>query len=285
MIRYASAMTPTDPGARAQLASRTIEDFGRQWTHFQENEGWYASVDFLRDVCGPLLDLSALQGARVAEIGSGTGRIVRMLLEAGAAHVFAVEPSAAMDVLRRNLADVSTQVTPMHVTGEGLPAALDLDFVFSIGVLHHVPDPDPVVAAARAALRPGGRILVWLYGHEGNGLYLALARPLRALTTRLPRAALLATAAVLDRTLDVYRWLCRKAPASWPLPLRGYLLRVLDPLTRAQRRLVIYDQLNPSYARYYRAEEARALLERNGFREVRLHHRHGYSWTVIGEKP
>ena len=284
MIRSAIAMTPTEPGARAPLAARTIEDFGRQWTHFQGNEGWYASLDFLRDVCGPLLDLQALAGARVAEIGSGTGRIVRMLLEAGAAHVFAVEPSAAMDVLQRNLLDVADRVTPLCVTGDALPADLGLDFVFSIGVLHHVPEPGPVVAAAYAALRPGGRIVVWLYGHEGNGLYLALSTPLRAVTTRLPRRALLALAAVLDRGLDAYRWLCRKTPEALPLPLRSYLLKVLGPLSRAQRRLVIFDQLNPAYARYYRESEARALLEQAGFRDVRLHHRHGYSWTVTGEK-
>ena len=278
-------MTPTDPAARAQLASRTIEDFGRQWTRFQENEGWYASLDFLRDVCLPLVDPSELQGARVAEVGSGTGRIVRMLLEAGSSHVFAVEPSDAMEVLLRNVADVRDRVTPLRVRGDALPEGLGLDWVFSIGVLHHVPDPDPVVAAIHAALRPGGRVLVWLYGHEGNGLYLALARPLRAVTTRLPERALLACTAALDRGLDAYRWLCRKAPAVLPLPLRGYLLRVLDPLPREQRRLVIYDQLNPAYARYYREAEARALLERGGFRNVRLHHRHGYSWTVTGEKP
>ena len=60
---------------------------------------------------------------------------------------------------------------------------------------------------------------------------------------------------------------------------------VLARFPRDKRRLVIYDQLNPAYAKYYREHEARALLSDAGFRNVRLHHRHGYSWTVIGEKP
>jgi hypothetical protein len=38
-------------------------------------------------------------------------------------------------------------------------------------------------------------------------------------------------------------------------------------------------------ARYYKEAEARALFEEAGFRDVRLHHRHGYFWTVIATKP
>lgn len=276
---------PAEPTGSRRPGERTIEDFGRQWTAFPQNEGWYASTEFLRDVLGPLLDPEELRGARVAEIGSGTGRIVRMLLETGARHVVAVEPSAAMDVLAANLRDVADRVTLLRVTGDRLPAEPPLDCVVSIGVLHHVPDPDPVVRAVHAALRPGGRFVVWLYGREGNGLYLALARPFRAVTTRLPHRALVALSVALDRGLDVYRLLCRSAPPRLPLPLRDYVARVLEPLSREQRRLVIYDQLNPAHARYYRRDEARALLERNGFRNVRLHHRHGYSWTVVGETP
>ena len=68
-----------------------------------------------------------------------------------------------------------------------------------------------------------------------------------------------------------------------PLPLRLYLQTVYSRLAPDKRRLVIYDQLNPAYAKYYREHEARSLLEQNGFRNVRTHHRHGYSWSVIGE--
>ena len=75
------------------LTSRTIDDFGDQWTRYANNDGYYGSSDILVDVFGPLLPPEALKGKKVLEIGSGTGRIVHMLLAAGAAHVTAVEPS------------------------------------------------------------------------------------------------------------------------------------------------------------------------------------------------
>lgn len=260
---------------------RTIGDFGEQWAHYAENEGYYASLDLLRDALGPLLDLSELRGVRAADIGSGTGRIVRMLLEAGAEHVVAVEPSDAARGLRAWAADSGGRVEVIHGRGEALPPGLDLDLVISIGVIQFIPDPAPVLRAAREALRPGGRLVIWVYGREGAGAYLWPLRALRAVTTRLPHAALSALCSALNVLLDVYIALCR-----WlPLPLRGYARNTLARLSRPVRKLVLYDQLNPSYVRFYRREELQQLIEAAGFRDVRLHHRRGYSWTALGVKP
>ena len=88
-----------------------------------------------------------------------------------------------------------------------------------------------------------------------------------------------ADSVTINVALDAYIFLCR----FLPLPMRKYMRNVLARFPRSVRRLTIYDQLNPAYAKYYREDEARALLERHGFRNVRTHHRHGYSWSVAGE--
>jgi SAM-dependent methyltransferase len=268
-------------GMETDLQTRTIEDFGRQWTTYTDNAGFYGSVDLLADMVSPFLDLSDFSGKRVADIGSGTGRIVAMLLQAGAAQVIAVEPSDAFDVLRSNLASAGGRVVPMHLLGEELPPALELDLAVSMGVLHHIPEPDATVRAVRDALAPGGRFLVWLYAHEGNRLYLALVLPLRRLTRRLPGWTLTGLGHFLNILLDIYIFVCR----FLPLPKRAYIENVIGQFDRRKRYLVIYDQLNPAYAKYYTQQEARDLLGRSGFTDVKAHHRHGYSWTVIGTKP
>lgn len=262
------------------LGERTIADFGEQWTRFTTNDGFYASLELLRDICEPLLPVADIRGLTVAEIGSGTGRIVQMLLAAGAAHVTALEPSVAFDVMERNLAPVADRVTLVRAAGDQLAPGLDLDLVVSIGVLHHIPEPDPVVRAASEALRPGGRILVWLYGREGNSAYLSFVLPLRWMTTRLPPGPTLALARVLSATFTGYMAVSRVVP----LPLRGYIRNVIGHFTPARRTEVIYDQLKPAFAKYYTRAEALALLASNGFHDVRIHHRHGYSWTVTGIK-
>ena len=264
----------------SDLRRRTIEDFGEQWLAFRDNPGYYGSVDLLADFFGPLLPLASVNGSRVAEIGSGSGRIVNMLLDAGAAHVVALEPSDAMTVLRENTADRAQRITYVHDTGDSLSPGMELDLVVSIGVLHHIPDPLPVVAAGRGALRPGGQFLAWLYGREGNEAYLRFAEPLRKITTRLPHSLLVGLSGVLSVLLDLYIVICR-----WiRLPMHGYMRGVLAKVPRRTLQRIVYDQLNPAYARYYSQDEAARLLADAGFVDVTTHHRHGYSWTVIGRK-
>ena len=265
----------------SERQARTIADFGEQWTEYPDADGYFGSVDLFDDIFQPLVSARDVAGRRVAEIGAGIGRFVNILARAGASHLVALEPSAAFVVLRRNTERFRDRITYLNVTGDQLPASADLEYVFIIGVLHHVPEPDPVVRAACRGLKPGGKLAVWLYGREGNGLYLLLVQPLWLVTRRLPHRLLeWAVAAIYPMF-----W-CYMTASRWlPLPLAAYMRRVMVPLTPAKRRLVIYDQLNPAYAKYYTRQEAHDVLARHGFTDIRLHHRHGYSWTVIGTRP
>ena len=119
----------------ASRDDQTIRDFGDQWTHYGDNDGYYGSVELLGDMLGPLVSFDELRGARVVDIGSGTGRIVRMLLDAGVHSVLAVEPSVGVETLRRNVSAFGDRVEVMHARGDELPAGRDLDFAISIGVI------------------------------------------------------------------------------------------------------------------------------------------------------
>jgi len=259
---------------------QTIKDFGQQWLRYTDSDGFFGSMELFSDMIYPFLKPGDIKNCEVSEIGSGAGRIVNMLLEAGAKHIIALEPSDAFQVLRRNIWEPE-KVTCLKITGDLLPAYGNLDYIFSIGVLHHIEDPAPVVDAAFKALRSGGHFIVWLYGKEGNRLYLALISPLRVFTKRLPHFILVFLVEIMYWPLVLYMKFCHRLR----LPLRGYMLSVLEKMSPEKRRLIIYDQLNPSYAKYYTRQEAEKLLIDGKFRDVRTHHRHGYSWTVIGTKP
>ncbi len=263
------------------LQTQTIADFGEQWTAYPDTEGFFASAELFNDIFSPLVTDRDVAGCRVAEIGAGAGRFVAVLARAGAAHIVAVEPSDAFRVLQENTAGFRDRITYLKTTGDQLRTDDALDYVFVIGVLHHIPDPDPVVAAAFRALRSGGKLAVWLYGREGNALYLALVRPLWWLTRRLPHRGLDLFVRLIYPLFWCYMTACRRIQ----LPLAPYMRHVIVPLTPAKRRLVIYDQLNPAYAKYYTRAEAHAALSRVGFVDIRLHHRHGFSWTVLGTRP
>jgi SAM-dependent methyltransferase len=267
--------------ASDDLQARTISDFGEQWTSYPDSDGYFGSPELFNDFYAPLVSVTDLAARRVAEIGAGTGRFVNVFGAAGAAHIVALEPSSAFAVLREKTRRFADRITYLNLTGDKLPPTGDLDYVFAIGVLHHIPNPDPVVAASFQALRRGGHLAVWLYGREGNTLYLLLVRSLWRLTRRLPHRGL----HLFVRLLYPFFWCYMTACRALPLPLAAYMQRVMRPLTPDKRRIVIYDQLNPAYAKYYTRGEAEGLLARHGFSNVQLHHRHGISWTVVGTKP
>ncbi|MCB0367355.1 MAG: class I SAM-dependent methyltransferase [Bdellovibrionaceae bacterium] len=262
------------------LREKSIEDFGDQWTRYQDNEGYYGSSALFADMLSGLMTAPEFVGKEVLDVGSGTGRIVHMILTAGAQTVHAVEPSKAMDVLRQNLAPFGDRVVCHQVAGDQIPN-VQVDLATSIGVLHHIPEPEPVVKKVFAVLKPGGRFLFWVYGYEGNEAYLRLIMPLRKLTARLPDFLLRGFCHLLNVALAVYVLLCRVLP----LPLRGYMNEVIGHFSWKKRFLVIFDQLNPAYARYYTGDEAEKLMADGGFTQIQRSHRHGYSWTVIGVKP
>lgn len=282
-IKPAKKMTDPHGGndrKNAKLTEQTIRDFGDQWKRFTDNSGYYGSRQLFEDIVGPLLKREDIRGKIVADIGSGTGRIVQMLLDSGAANVTALEPSKAYDVLVQRFQQIEERVICRNVKGEAIADLGPFDLIFSIGVLHHIPDPDPVVLAALGSLKPGGAFVAWVYGKEGNLPYLWIAKPLRLLTKKLPDPIVDALVRLLDLPLSAYIKMC----GFIALPMRGYMCDVLGRMSKDKRRLIIFDQLNPAYAKYYSQDEARILFERAGFKEIVLHHRHAYSWTILGRK-
>src|SRR4051812_31114167 len=101
----------------SNLSEKTIEDFGEQWTTFTDNEGYYGSTELFADVVGPLISPEAISGLTVADIGSGTGRFVSILLLLGARHVYAVEPSKAFRVLKDNTAAQADRISYLNIPG------------------------------------------------------------------------------------------------------------------------------------------------------------------------
>jgi SAM-dependent methyltransferase len=264
-----------------ELRDRTIRDFSVQWTKYTTHVGYHGSAEWIQDVLGDLFSLTEFNGKRVADIGSGTGRIVDIILDNGAAHVIAVEPSQGFEALKQRTVTRADRITYINAPGEALPADSNIDYCIAFAMLHHVPDPRPIVDAAFRALKPGGRMLVWLYGLEGNASYLFWVEPLRRITVKLPHWALVMVSQFLLWMTDVYALACRVLP----LPLKDYMLNTYLRFTRERRRLVIYDQLNPAYAKYYSRDEAYHLLADAGFTDVRLRHYRDYSWTAVGTKP
>ena len=113
----------------------------------------------LRDRCG------LRTGAKVLEVGPGTGQATRRLLELGAGPLVAVEPDPRLaDFLRKSVGD---RVEIRETTLEDAELENDFDLAAAASSFHWV-DEETGLARLRAALRPGGWLAIWWtsYGDE-----------------------------------------------------------------------------------------------------------------------
>ncbi|MFD9001009.1 class I SAM-dependent methyltransferase [Streptomyces sp. NPDC059582] len=111
-----------------------------------------ALFDAVEDLAG-----RPLNGARVADIGAGTG-IATGLLHARGADVIAVEPGEGMAAqLRRSLPEVPL----VRGNGNALPlATASVDFL-TYAQAWHWTDPTYAIPEALRVLRPGGALALW----------------------------------------------------------------------------------------------------------------------------
>ncbi len=260
---------------------QTISDFTGQWKIFPDNGGYFVSNKLFEDSLAGLLPLSFFQDKAVGDLGSGTGRIVRWLFEAGAKHVFAIEPAQSHETLRENTKNYSQNITYINKPGDQIDIKEQMDAMVSLGVISYIPDLGPVFKATFNALKPGGKFFILAMSYEGNEFYCSFALPLRAMTTVIPDWALHVLSQTLAVPSSIYGFVCKLLP----LPMNTYFNSVFNKMAWHDRVMLIFDQLNPSYAKYYKKEELSDSFKKAGFVNIQAVHRYGYSWAICGEKP
>jgi len=139
-----------------------VED-DRRWVFNRLAADYAARPGYPDALVARLLELAGGPGARVAELGAGTGLLALALARAGA-EVHAVEPARAMLEALRAAASAARSalgaVTPVHATGEasGLPGGA-FQLVVLADALHWVDAARAGQEAARL-LAPGGAVAV-----------------------------------------------------------------------------------------------------------------------------
>lgn len=147
----------------------TVEGFGEEWARFDQQglseaelRGWFEKYFSLF----PWGSLPL--GARGFDVGCGSGRWAKFVApRVGALHCIDAS-SQALAVARRTLS--ASPNCEFHQASVGaLPLAdASMDFGYSLGVLHHVPDTAAAIAACARALKPGAPFLVYLYYRFDN---------------------------------------------------------------------------------------------------------------------
>jgi SAM-dependent methyltransferase len=150
--------------AERNIDEKTVRSFGEEWSAYDQSrlsdEESARRFDEYFSVF-PWDDLP--DGAVGADIGCGSGRwALRVAPRVGALHCIDASEQA-LAVARQNLAgQPNCRFHQASVDAISLPPG-SMDFCYTIGVLHHVPDTLEGIKACVALLKPGAPLLIYLY--------------------------------------------------------------------------------------------------------------------------
>ncbi|MDQ4123533.1 MAG: methyltransferase domain-containing protein [Acidobacteriota bacterium] len=265
--------------------AQTAKNFGWQWTRFtQEDEryaeqflGWLQPVkpDFFR-------------GKIILEGGCGKGRHTKLAAEWDAREIVGVDLGDGVESafeLTKNLPNAHVVQADIF----NLPFKQVFDYAFSVGVLHHTPDPKKAFLSLAAKVKTAGHISAWVYGAENNEWITRFVSPVREnITSKLdmPMLFLLSaipTAAVFLSTKLIYRPLNR---ASKPLAKHLFYNEYLNHLGSfgwREQHNIVFDHLVAPTAFYISKPEFEMWWKEINAREVKITWHNQNSWCGFGQ--
>ena len=200
-----------------------------------------------------------LDGKLVLDAGCGMGRFVEIVVKYGGT-IVGVDLSLAVDAAHKNLGH-----HPLAHFAQADIFQLPLkegtfDFIYSIGVLHHTPDPQAAFQGLVRFLKPGGRISISLYAAY-NKVYVASTTFWRKLTTRMPQKLVYYLS---HMSIPLYYFY--KTPFVG-LPFKSFLPVSLHP-DPEWRVLDTFDLYTPTYQSYHTHYEVFQWFKEVGLKDI-----------------
>lgn len=266
----------------------TVRSFGEEWSkfdHFSNTEINTIASEHYFDI----VPESYIKGKNVLDVGCGTGRWSKYIA-AIAATVDSIDPSDAV-ISAARLSKGVANMRLSKTTVDNLPFAADtFDFVFSLGVLHHIPDTSLAMKKCVEKLKPGGYFLVYLYYNFDNRSFLfkslfGLSNLVRKLISVLPGAVkdfLCDVIAVLVYMPFIFLAKCFAkiglAKLAEKMPLSFYVGKSFNVIRNDAR-----DRFGTPLEQRFTQKEIRFMMEECGLTDIIFSPKAVY-WHAIGRK-
>jgi len=271
------------------LDAATVESFGSEWAKFDQSALKDAELTRLFECYFGIFPWHLLSpDAEGFDMGCGSGRWAK-LVAPRVGRLNCVDPSGeALGVARRMLAKCRNVEFYQAGVDDTSLAPNSQDFGYSLGVLHHIPDPEAALRSCVSQLKPGAPFLLYIYYRFDNRpLWFrlvwhasdALRRAVRGLPPTAKVVVSDAIAAVAYWPLARAAWVWEKVgknPENFPL---SFYRNASFYTMRTDSR----DRFGtPLEYRFTRAE-IKTLMERAGLVDVCFSEREPY-WCAVGLK-
>ncbi len=271
------------------IDERTVNGFGEEWSEFTQDKLTDGQAQDMFDKYFSLFDWDSLpRDARGFDMGCGSGRWAR-LAAPKVGKLYCIDASEqALDVAKTNLQD-QRNCEFIHASVDELPLENEsMDFAYSLGVLHHIPDTASGIKSCVDKLKPGAPFLVYLYyAFDNRPLWFRIvwkvSDVLRGVISHFPFKFKLLVTNVL--ALLIYLPLAKLA-----LLLEKAGMNVDNIPLSTYRKMPLYMMRTDSLDRFgtrlesrFTKKEIRQMLEQAGLENIKFRDGVPY-WCAIGVK-
>ena len=265
----------------------TVAGFGVEWTHFDQAgvppaemrahfEGYFRSFPW-----------AGLPSKAVGfDAGCGSGRWARFVAEkVGTLHC--VDASAeALAVARKNLAEQPNCAFHVASVADMPLAEGSMDFGYSLGVLHHVPDTRAALRACVSRLKRGAPFLLYLYYAFDNRapwfrlLWRASDGVRRVISRMTPAPRVAVTTAI---AASIYWPLARlsRTAESLGAPVDSIPLSFYRRASFYTMRTDALDRFGTRLEQRFTADEIRGMMEQAGLERISFNDEAPF-WCALG---
>ncbi len=271
------------------LDLETVASFGEEWSKFSiftDAEVSKIGAEYFDIVTDEVLNKSSL----ALDAGCGTGRW-SLYAAKRAGFVEAMDPSRAV-LAAAKLTAGTPNIRITQASIDTIPFSDEsFDFVFSLGVLHHIPDTFAALRGLVKKVKPGGHVLLYLYYNLDNKgkffkFLFRLTNSIRANVSKMPGGLkrmvcdVLAVFLYLPLVLlaSAVKFLLPGRSTYHKLPLSYYVGKSWNVI-----RNDALDRFGTPLEQRFSRKQIQEMMENSGLGDVHFSE-HAPYWHAIGRK-
>ncbi len=271
---------------KPNIDRKTVDGFGDEWSHFDQSELSDQERKIIFESYFAIFPWDLLtKTAQGMDVGCGSGRWAK-LVAPKVGHLYCIDPSSALNLARKNLAtNINCRFHQASVDSIPIEDS-SLDFGYSLGVLHHIPDTQAGIESCVRKLKPGAPFLIYLYYAFDNkprwfSFIWQLSDILRKIISRFPfRLRYFVTQFI---ALVVY---FPMAKLSWVLEKIGvnvgfFPLSVYRNLSFYTMRTDALDRFGTRFEKRFTRQQIQNMMEQSGLERIEFSSKVPF-WCAVG---
>ena len=282
-------MSSAAPDMNKNIDTRTVEGFGDEWKRFDQSALSEEELNERFDQYFSLFPWQILPESAVGfDLGCGSGRWA-LRVAPRVARLICMDASLQVLNVARGKLSKNMNCEFIHASVGGLPIRDgSMDFGYSLGVLHHVPDTAAAIKECTDKLKPGAPFLLYIYYAFDNRpawfrLVWKISDAFRKLISSLPMGPRYYATQLI--ALCVYLPLAR-----FSLLLEGLGLNVDAMPLSYYRRTSFYtmrtdalDRFGTRLEKRFTADQIEAMMRAAGLEQITFSSSMPY-WCAVGIK-